>query len=432
MRIELRKWSRDSKAGGAGGGGAHFWGVDAETEMGEVGLAEGHTAGVKIAPNEQQKERNGGVVFVGDSVNNGRGEINSQKNFGVRNPTSLVTIFFRNEGILFALNFKFWRARKFRFFPNDGFEDSLRVSNGDADADGHHEGHVEKGAPPGFGPKLLLRDEIEAGNGASGGEEERQVDKEHLEPALIEADDHDGQKGNGEENHQGIADVCGEMEKGFCFDMPGRVGFENFGKDFLGGLHQDFGPARLLGFEAVHIHGKFGSALDVGEVEEFPAAKLCSVGKIGVLGERVVFPAACSFDSSTAPYPGSAIEVKERAAARARAVFDDEMAVEQNRFDLSKERIVAIEIGPPRLDHADVFAFGRIEEIGNRAAEKVGFRDEVRVEDSDEFALRSFETIFEGASFETFAIGAVNVSDGHALRSMAVDASFGDFASFVG
>src|SRR5215470_17687529 len=264
MRIELRKWSRDSKAGGAGGGGAHFWGVDAETEMGEVGLAEGHTAGVKIAPNEQQKERNGGIVFVGDSVHNGRGEINSQKNLGVRNPTSLVTIFFRNEGILFAFDLEFWRARKFRFLPNDGFENSLGVSNGDADAYSHDEGHVEKRAPPGLWAKLFLRDEIEARDGASGREKKRQVNEKHLEPALVEADDHHRQKGDGKQNHQGIADVGGEMEKGFCFDMPGRVGFENFGKDFLGGLHQALGPACLLGFEAVHIHGKFGSALDVG------------------------------------------------------------------------------------------------------------------------------------------------------------------------
>jgi hypothetical protein len=44
--FRILNWSfqnyRNSEAGGAGGGGAHFWGVDAEAEMGEVGLAERH------------------------------------------------------------------------------------------------------------------------------------------------------------------------------------------------------------------------------------------------------------------------------------------------------------------------------------------------------------------------------------------------------
>jgi hypothetical protein len=34
--------SRVLEAGGAGGGGAHFWGVDTKAEMREIGLAEGH------------------------------------------------------------------------------------------------------------------------------------------------------------------------------------------------------------------------------------------------------------------------------------------------------------------------------------------------------------------------------------------------------
>ena len=51
-----------SKSRGTSGGGAHFWGVDAEAEMGEVGLAEGHEAGIQVAPDEKQQEWHGGVV----------------------------------------------------------------------------------------------------------------------------------------------------------------------------------------------------------------------------------------------------------------------------------------------------------------------------------------------------------------------------------
>lgn len=62
-----KTWPR-SEAGGARGGGTHFGGVDAETEMSEVRLAEGHEAGVEVAPDKEEEKRDGGVIFVGEGV----------------------------------------------------------------------------------------------------------------------------------------------------------------------------------------------------------------------------------------------------------------------------------------------------------------------------------------------------------------------------
>ena len=77
-------------------------------------------------------------------------------------------------------------------FSSERFDDGDGVAHGDADAKGHDEGQIGDGAPPSFGVKDALRGEIETGNGAGGGEEERQVNEQHLKPALIEADDHRG------------------------------------------------------------------------------------------------------------------------------------------------------------------------------------------------------------------------------------------------
>lgn len=44
-KLEITR-CRCSEARGTRSSGAHFRGVDAETEMGEVGLAEGHEAGI--------------------------------------------------------------------------------------------------------------------------------------------------------------------------------------------------------------------------------------------------------------------------------------------------------------------------------------------------------------------------------------------------
>ncbi len=95
-----------------------------------------------------------------------------------------------------------------------------------------------------------------------------------------------------------------------------------------------------------------------------------------------MLPAAGIVDGGAAPEAGGAVEIEEDAAAGARAVLDDEMAVEQNAFDLGERRVVAVEVGPARLEHGQL----GVHEIGDSAAEKIGAGDEIGVEDGDEFA----------------------------------------------
>src|SRR6266550_203372 len=74
-RPERRFFLRESEARRAGSGGSHLRGVDSETHTREVGLAEGHRAGVEVTPDEEQQERDGGVVFVEDGVDHRRREV---------------------------------------------------------------------------------------------------------------------------------------------------------------------------------------------------------------------------------------------------------------------------------------------------------------------------------------------------------------------
>ena len=70
------------------------------------------------------------------------------------------------------------------------FENGFGIAHGDTDARGHHKRQIQKGAPPILGAQDALGDEIETRNRASGGEEEREIDDQHLKPALVEAHDH--------------------------------------------------------------------------------------------------------------------------------------------------------------------------------------------------------------------------------------------------
>ena len=173
-----------------------------------------------------------------------------------------------------------------------------------------------------------MRDQIKTGDGASGSEKERQIDEQHLKPALIEANDHGGKKHRRKKNHQWITDVRSEVKKGFSLDVPGCIRTKNLRKDFFCGLHQALGPARLLCFEAVHIDGKFTGTFHVREIEKLPAFELRAIGKISVFGQGVVLPTARGIDRGAAPDSGGAVEIEERATARAAAVFYDKVAVE--------------------------------------------------------------------------------------------------------
>src|SRR5207245_10223288 len=152
-----------------------------------------------------------------------------------------------------------------------------------------------------------------------------------------------------------------------------------FGQDFFCGLHEALGPARLLGFEAVHVHGKLGSALDLRKIEKLPALELRAIGKIGVFGKRVVLPAAGVVNGFAAPHTGCAVEIEEGAASRTRAVLDDKVAVEKNGFDVRQQGIVAVEIRPARLHHANVAATGGEHQIENRPPETIGTDKEGRL-----------------------------------------------------
>ncbi len=129
------------------------------------------------------------------------------------------------------------------------------------------------------------------------------------------------------------------MEEGFGFHVEWGIRTKNLRQDFFCGLHQALGPARLLRFEAVHVHGKFAGAFDFREVEKSPAFELRAVGEVGIFGERVVFPAAGGIDCRAAPGSSGAVEIEKSAAAGTCAMFDDEVTVEQNGFDLGEQRI---------------------------------------------------------------------------------------------
>jgi len=104
------------------------------------------------------------------------------------------------------------------------------------------------------------------------------------------------------------------------------------------------------------------------------------------------------------------------------------VAVEEDGFDLGEEAVVAVEVGPAGLHHAD----GGLGEVVNGTQEPVGAGDEVGVEDGDEFAGGGFQAFLQGAGFVPSTVGAVQVDDVVAESAVAVDDELGDCLGLVG
>ena len=126
--------------------------------------------------------------------------------------------------------------------------------------------------------------------------------------------------------------------------------------------------------------------------------------------------------------PAVPLKLKKTAAAGARAVLDDEMAVEQDAFDFGERRVMAVEVGPARLHHGQL----GVGEIGHRAAQKIGAGQEIGVEDGDEFAGGGLQAFGQRAGLVALAIGAMQVVDIDAEGLVALDAGARDLLRFVG
>ena len=137
--------------------------------------------------------------------------------------------------------------------------------------------------------------------------------------------------------------------------------------------------------------GKFGRGDHVREEDELPAGELRAITQIEIFGQRVVLPAARLLDADCPPEPGRAVEIEEAAAAAARRLFEQEMAIQEHRLHPREQGIAAVQMAPAGLDHPDF----RIGEEMDRLAQQIRLRNEIGIEDTDEIALGGGEPGFQ-------------------------------------
>src|SRR5205823_2211069 len=125
------------------------------------------------------------------------------------------------------------------------------------------------------------------------------------------------------------------------------------------------------------------------------------------LGQGVMLPAARLFNARFSPESGRSVEVEKATAARARGLFENEMAVEKHRLHAGEQGITAIQMAPARLNHPH-FRIGK--EI-DRLAQQMRRWNEIGIENTNEFTARGSQPSFQGARFEAGAIDSMNQFD---------------------
>src|SRR3954453_19244107 len=101
-----------------------------------------------------------------------------------------------------------------------------------------------------------------------------------------------------------------------------------------------------------------------------------------------MLPPARIVDHLAAQDTGRAVEIEKQARAATCSMFQNEVAVEKHSFNLSKDVELLVQISPSGLDHT----YFRICEKINGLPQEIGWRDEVSVEDGNQFACCRFES----------------------------------------
>src|ERR1041385_7217921 len=78
-------------------------------------------------------------------------------------------------------------------------------------------------------------------------------------------------------------------------------------------------------------------------------AQLRAVAEVEVFGKRVVLPAARIGNRRAAPDARRAVEIEEQPGSVPATVLEHEVRVEQDRLDLRQQRVVLVDVPPPRL-----------------------------------------------------------------------------------
>jgi len=187
-----------------------------------------------------------------------------------------------------------------------------------------------------------------------------------------------------QDQSQGMERVAGQVGRGLEPHRQPLAAPPDGGEEAPRRLDAALGPALLLDLEGPHPRRELARHPHVVPVDAPPPGQLRPVAQLQVLGERRAAPPSHRLEAAPAPHARRAVEVEEEAGAVSRRVLDREVRVQEDRLRPRQPPLPTVQVAPGRLHEPHV----GVGEGGEEAAQEVGGRDEVGVEDQEELAAR--------------------------------------------
>ena len=124
-------------------------------------------------------------------------------------------------------------------------------------------------------------------------------------------------------------------------------------QDLARSLDAALSPASLLHLQRLDRRRDFRRCRDVVEVREAPTSHLRSVAQIEILSERISVPPACFLETLSPPHARGTVEIEEAIAGMTTTLLEEEVPIQKKRLRLREPCLVAIQVVPPSLHHAN-------------------------------------------------------------------------------
>src|SRR6185503_2372065 len=223
------------------------------------------------------------------------------------------------------------RSHKLRLHTQQRFKHRARIRERETDTKPHYEREVQKSR------RALLVEipncrTVKQHHRDRRKEQQRQVQNHQMIKRLVITHQQQRKLQEARDDHQRITDVARETEKHFQLHAKRERRQPDARIKFETNLHHTLGPTSLLCLECIYLNWNFRGRFLVEQVNKLPSHQLRAETQIGVFSKRVVLPAAAHLDRLSPPDSGGAVEVEKAAGAIACGLFDEEVAVEQDRL----------------------------------------------------------------------------------------------------
>ncbi len=391
-------------------------------------MHKGEHAHRKEPDSVKREERSDDVLAGVDVFEQTEDAIDANDEFEERHPRELLCVM--ANGLFLGVT-ALRGADEATLGAKHGGENGAGVAHCDAHAESHQDGQREQTDLPTGIARATLGDKVK--NGRCDCREEDKGETDSVSPGgemrdrFKESEERPGAKCG--KQHAGVNRVVRRMEDGSNLHAERNLGTQNLRQNLNRSLDGTLCPTELLRLECVDVVREFCRNNHVEHELHLPTGKLGPVRKVHVFGQRVAFPTATAIDGFLAPDACGTVEVHEQLAPATCGLFHHEVTIDADGLGERKTGFSAVQVAPATLYEPDLRVH---DEVRNRLEEEVFLRDEVCVEDGEEFTLGDFHAFFEGACLEVLAVRAVDELDVITAGGEFCNFLLGDFVTFVG